>query len=216
MSKTMKLRKGPSSSATKFGVGTKMKGNDGNMWIIIMTSSGVHRWKKIGKTKKISKTKKIWKKKTTEKTTDVSTDILKQMKKKYNVAVSGSKKDIASGLWRVAGSKMVDKDLLLISYLLPKKEQKVLEKKVKVRMDEPIIDYKGLWKPLSKPLNKMSREELIRDLRSYRNAWERITTRHQDLDDERLKNETTEDLRGLLKFYYSNDSKLIAEDWIRK
>jgi hypothetical protein len=43
-----------------------------------------------------------------------------------------------------------------------------------------------------------------------------ITTRHKNLDDERLKNETTEDLRGLLKFYYSNDSKLIAEDWIRK
>ena len=32
MNKTLKTRKGPSSSATKFSVGTKKKGNDGNMW----------------------------------------------------------------------------------------------------------------------------------------------------------------------------------------
>ena len=41
-----KKRKGPTQSATKFAVGTRRKGNDGNQWLIITTSKGVHRWKK--------------------------------------------------------------------------------------------------------------------------------------------------------------------------
>jgi hypothetical protein len=61
----------------------------------------------------------------------------------------------------------------------------------------------------------MSRKELISNLRLFRNVWERITTRNQDLSNERLDSETTENLRKLLKFYYSNDAKLIAEDWLR-
>jgi hypothetical protein len=32
MSKTQKIRKGPSESATQFSVGTIKKGNDGNKW----------------------------------------------------------------------------------------------------------------------------------------------------------------------------------------
>ena len=35
MSKTLKKRKAPSASATKFSVGTKKKGNDGNTWEIV-------------------------------------------------------------------------------------------------------------------------------------------------------------------------------------
>tara|TARA_R110002073_G_scaffold64380_1_gene161289 strand:- start:874 stop:1842 length:969 start_codon:yes stop_codon:yes gene_type:complete len=38
-------RKAPSDSATKFKVGKKMRGNDGNIWIIIKASNGVQRWK---------------------------------------------------------------------------------------------------------------------------------------------------------------------------
>ena len=111
---------------------------------------------------------------------------------------------------------MTDKDLSLICYLLPRKDQKDIEKKIKVRSDKPITNFKGMWKPLPKPLSKMSREELIRNLRLFRDAWEKITTRNQDLDNERLATETTEQLRKLLKFYYSDEAKLIAEDWLRK
>ena len=39
-------RKGPSDSATKFAVGKKKKGNDGNMWVVTKTKSGVKRWKR--------------------------------------------------------------------------------------------------------------------------------------------------------------------------
>jgi hypothetical protein len=39
-----KERKGPEESATLFAVGTRKRGNDGNMWIISETSAGVKRW----------------------------------------------------------------------------------------------------------------------------------------------------------------------------
>ena len=62
----------------------------------------------------------------------------------------------------------------------------------------------------------MTREELIKNLKSFRNAWEKITTRDQDLSDERLKEESTDDLRKLIKFYYSDEGKNIAADWLRR
>ena len=40
-------RPSPSQSATIFKVGTKKKGNDGNMWIIKKNKNGVNRWSKI-------------------------------------------------------------------------------------------------------------------------------------------------------------------------
>jgi len=46
-------RKGPSESATKFVAGTVKRGNDGNLWEIVVTATGVHRW-----TKKSSATKR--------------------------------------------------------------------------------------------------------------------------------------------------------------
>jgi hypothetical protein len=45
--KKRKDRPSPSESATTFKVGTKKKGNDGNMWIIIENKNGVKRWSKI-------------------------------------------------------------------------------------------------------------------------------------------------------------------------
>ena len=45
--KKKKDRPSPSESATKFKLGTKKKGNDGNMWIIVENKNGVKRWRKI-------------------------------------------------------------------------------------------------------------------------------------------------------------------------
>ena len=55
-----KERKGPSDSATKFSVGTKKRGNDGNMWIIIKVANGSKRWKKVDKTKKLVDEDTVW------------------------------------------------------------------------------------------------------------------------------------------------------------
>jgi len=40
-------RPSPAESATLFEVGTTKKGNDGNMWVITETKSGVKRWSKL-------------------------------------------------------------------------------------------------------------------------------------------------------------------------
>lgn len=37
-------RKSPNESATSYPIGTKKKGNDGKMWVIKETASGIHRW----------------------------------------------------------------------------------------------------------------------------------------------------------------------------
>ena len=92
---------------------------------------------------------------------------------------------------------------------------KEAEKLLSDRNKKPIINYKGMWKPKPKPLNKMSRKELIKHLRHFRNVWERETTRNQDLHDMRLKEESDKNLRELLKFYFSDSAKQMAGDWLR-
>ena len=72
-----------------------------------------------------------------------------------------------------------------------------------------------MWKPLPKPLNKMKRNELIKHLQYFRDIWEKITTINQDLDDDRLNIETDDELRNLLEFYFSDDAKHLAEDYLR-
>ena len=52
MAKTVKVRRGPADSATMFTIGTKKKGNDGNIWKIGVNKNGVKRWIKLSKTKK--------------------------------------------------------------------------------------------------------------------------------------------------------------------
>jgi hypothetical protein len=49
------VRKAPTDSATKHPVGKKMRGNDGNFWVIINTSNGVHRWAKSKSSPQISR-----------------------------------------------------------------------------------------------------------------------------------------------------------------
>ena len=41
------MRTSPTESATLFKVGVKRKGNDGNMYIITITKSGIKRWTKF-------------------------------------------------------------------------------------------------------------------------------------------------------------------------
>jgi len=51
-------RKAPSSSATKFNLGTKKLGNDGNMWKIVQNKNGTKRWLKISNNKSQKKKSK--------------------------------------------------------------------------------------------------------------------------------------------------------------
>ena len=215
------MRKGPEESATKFSVGIKKKGNDGNVWSIVKNKNGVKRWKKTQKKRKKrrkNKTRKIFKSKLKKvgQEKKITVKILKLFKKKYGVTTTGNKKEMAEGLWTVHGGSMSNDDLALIIPLLSKWDKKEAEKLLSDRNKKHIIDYKGMWIPQPKQLNKMSRKELIKYLRRFRNAWERETTRNQDLHDIRLKEESDKDLRELLKFYFSDEAKQIAGDWLRK
>jgi hypothetical protein len=209
----VKARKGPTSSATKFSIGTRKKGNDGNAWVITKNKNGVKRWQRTKKSKKKSKktTRKIFKSKKDK----ITSKILFALKKKYSVTTTGNKKEMAEGLWVVRGGSISNDDLQKIIPLLSKRDRKDAGKLLSKRITEPVSNYKGMWIPQPKPLSKMSRKELIKHLRNFRNAWERETTRNQDLSDERLKEESDKDLRGLLEFYFSDESKQAAGDWLR-
>jgi hypothetical protein len=229
----MATRQAPQESANDFTLGTKKRGNDGNMWIIIQTKNS-KRWSKLNenklqKTKKIktnnqgtnqNKTKKTNKPNKTNKTKkniiqDISSERLRQLLKKYNVTTSGSKEKMAQGLFRLSSSTIETPDLELIYNLLDKAQQKKATKLIEDRISKPITNYKGMYEPLTKPISSMTREELIKNLQKFRDSWEKITTRDQDLSDERLDDEPTHKLRNLIKFYYSNNAKLLAEDWLR-
>ena len=219
----MVTRQAPPESANNFALGTKKRGNDGNIWIIIQTKSS-KRWSKVNNNK-LQKTKKILHKTNKRnnqnltkknKKSDISLEKLKQLIKKYNVTTSGSKEKIAQGLFRLSSSTIESNDLELIYNLLDKGQQKKATKLIEDRINKPITNYKGMYEPLTKPISSMTREELIKNLQNFRASWEKITTRDQDLSDERLNDEPTQRLRKLIKFYYSDSAKLLAEDWLRK
>ena len=188
--------------------GTKMKGTDGNIWI---KKNG--RWIKF---KNDEDVKKMLSNKSKIDINKISLEKLKEINKKYKVTTSGTKAEIALRLWKIRGVAISDKDLLLISGFVQKKEQQEIKKLVDKRNKNPIKNYKGMWEEIPKPISKMDRDELIKNLQKFRDAWEKITTRNQDLSDDRIQEETIVSLRSLLKFYYSNEAKLIAEDWLSK
>ena len=147
---------------------------------------------------------------------NISLEKLKQLSKKYTLITSGSRKILAQRLWRIRGSMLASKDLELIFHLLDKSQHKKATLRIVNRISKPITDYKGMYEVNKKPISSMTRNELIKNLQKFRDSWEKITTRNQDLSDERLNDETTDNLRKLIKFYYSNNAKLLAEDWLRK
>lgn len=166
--------------------------------------------------KLVSKTNKRLKQTKKNKNQDISVEKLKQLCKKYTIITSGSKKIMAQRLWRIRGSMLARQDLELIFHLLDKSQQKKATLRIGNRISKPITDYKGMYEVNKKPITSMTRDELIKNLQKFRDSWEKITTRDQDLSDERLNDETTDALRKLIKFYYSNNAKLLAEDWLRK
>ena len=222
MSKTEKVRKSPSESATKFSVGFVKKGNDGNMWKIIVTAAGVHRWAKIqgdsGAPTPPNHNKTVKKQSVNiqSKNEGISIDELKKLAKKYNVSNSGkSKSHIALVLFDIRSQAMSTTDLEKITFLLPATKKRIAKKMTASQIEKPITNYKGMWKPLPRPLRNMSRKEMIHNLRKFRDAWETNMGRNQDLSDERLASESETGLREHLEYYYSNAAKNQAANYIR-
>ena len=93
---------------------------------------------------------------------DISQEALVKMTKKYNVTSSGSKKQLAERLWYISGSTMSTKDLHKIVHLLSKDSQKKVMNEIKKQIEQPITNYMGMWYPQPKPLDDMSRSELLK------------------------------------------------------
>jgi len=218
MFKTKKVRQGPTESATLFSEGTTRLGNDGNIWTIVVTDSGVHRWSRVKNKTVKNKTVKNKTKTTLSEPVEnenISQETLIKMTKKYHVTSSGSKKQLAQRLWSVSGSTMSAKDLHKIVHLLSKDDQRKVNGEIKKQIEEPITNYMGMWYPQPKPLTNMSRAELLKHVRKFRESYEKITTRNQDLSDERLVEETDKELRNHLKYYFSDAARINSEGWLR-
>ena len=236
MSKTEKIRKSPSESATMFSIGTVKKGNDGNMWKIIATASGIHRWSKVQgvsgsevkhntTVKRGTKGTKGIKGKKGIKVKPVDAELseegismaeLKKICERNTLSTSGaSKSGLALRIYKIRSIGLSITDLKKIIPLLPSKEKREAKQMLVKQNENPITDYRGMWKPETKPLNKMSRREMINTIRKFRDAWEEETGRNQDLRDERLAEETDKTLREHLTWYYSETAKNMAGNWIR-
>jgi hypothetical protein len=207
MSKTEKVRKGPSESATKFSIGFVKKGNDGNMWKIVATKTGVHRWSKISSSQAPPHSKN---------SDNVSLEDLKKLAKKHNVLSSGkSKNSLALLIFNIRGTGLSTKELKKIVDFLPSKEKKRAKEMVAKQIENPITDYRGLWRPAPKLIDKMTRNQIINNLRKFRDAWEHETGRNQGLSDEMMDSVSDTNLRERLSWYFSETAKNQAANWIR-
>jgi len=222
MFQTKKRRQGPTESATLFGEGTTKKGNDGNMWTILVTDTGVHRWSRTGTGKPHTpnptprnKTVKNTKPRTPLPSTNITREELVKMANHHQVTTSGSKKKLAEKIWRVRSNALPAKDLTKIVHLLSEESQKEVNKIIKEQTEDPITNYRGMWYPQPKPLDEMPREELLQRIRKFRDAFEKITTRNQDLNDDRLAGETDKELRVHLKYYFSEGARIQSASWLR-
>lgn len=219
MPKTEKVRKGPSESATKFSVGFIKKGNDGNMWKIVATAAGVHRWSKIQGASGASTpnhNKTIKNVGTIKNTDNVSLEDLKKLAKKHNVSSAGkSKGELALLLFNIRGTGLSTEELKKIVELLSGKEKRKAKEMIAKQMGNHITDYRGLWRPEPKPIDKMTRNEIINNLRKFRDAWEHEQGRNQGLSDEIMAGESETNLRERLSWYFSETAKNQAANWIR-
>ena len=207
MSKTEKVRKGPSESATKFSIGFIKKGNDGNMWKIVATTTGVHRWSKISSS---------WAPTHSKNSDNVSLEDLKKLAKKHNVLSSGkSKNSLALLIFNIRGTGLSTEELKKIVDFLPSKEKGKAKEMVTKQIENPITNYRGLWRPAPKPIDKMTRNQIINNLRKFRDAWEHETGRNQGLLDEMMDSVSNTNLRERLSWYFSETAKNHAANWIR-
>ena len=99
--------------------------------------------------------------------------------------------------------------------LLPSKEKRKAKEMIAKQMGNHITDYRGLWRPAPKPINKMTRNEIINNLRKFRDAWEHEQGRNQGLSDEIMAGESETNLRERLSWYFSETAKNQAANWIR-
>jgi TnpA family transposase len=163
MSKTLKIRKGPSYSAIKYSEGTKKKGNDGNMWKIVKTKKGTKRWLKISNVKSNNKPSNKTIKSSTKHTQDVDNvfNIINKNKKLYKFWLDLANTKHSVFVYNDKSYKIIRKNI--------KEEQEKAEKNTNVIaiLDSgPSFDA---YRELYRKANNKSVEEVIKNYEKYFN-----------------------------------------------
>lgn len=163
MSKTLKIRKGPSYSAIKYSEGTKKKGNDGNMWKIVKTKKGIKRWLKISNVKSNNKPSNKTIKSSTKHTQDVDNvfNIINKNKKLYKFWLDLANTKHSVFVYNDKSYKIIRKNI--------KEEQEKAEKNTNVIaiLDSgPSFDA---YRELYRKANNKSVEEVIKNYEKYFN-----------------------------------------------
>jgi|TARA_B110000305_G_C19130320_1_gene488599 ribosomal protein L24E len=159
MAKNVKIRKGPVSSAGKFSIGTRKKGNDGNMWKIVENKNGTKRWLKISSVKSVTKKSKR---------------ILK-LEKDPN-SVWGKNKKLEN-FWRKLASGtelvLVHNDGKIVKFMMPKTPQAKNNKHAKFEDDNNVkaiitsARSTDTYESLYKKVKNKTPEEIIKNYKKY-------------------------------------------------
>ena len=149
-------------------------------------------------------------------TKTITAAALRKLMKTHAVTGGRTKNEMANTLMRVRGGALPSAALEAILPLLHGPAATEARRLLRGRAAAPVTHYRGMWRKRPKALSTMKRSELITHLRAFRNAWERITRRNQDLSNERLRRETAPGLRSLLRYYYSEECRLQAAEWLRR
>lgn len=92
-----------------------------------------------------------------------------------------------------------------------KKQKKVVQ--YKLTRKDLIQVASGEVRP-NKSVSSMSRNELLKNIRLYRNVWETVTDRNQDMDDERLETENNTSLKQFLNSYIDDTIRAMLAVWL--
>jgi TnpA family transposase len=163
MSKTLKIRKGPSYSAIKYSEGTKKKGNDGNMWKIVKTKKGTKRWLKISSVTSKNKSGNKSIKSSTENLQDVDNvfNIRNKNKKLYKFWLDLANTKHSVFIYNDKSYKIIRKNI--------KEEQEKAEKNtniIAILDSGPSFDA---YRELYRKANNKSVEEVIKNYEKYFN-----------------------------------------------
>ena len=163
MSKTLKIRKGPSYSAIKYSEGTKKKGNDGNMWKIVKTKKGTKRWLKISSVTSKNKSGNKSIKSSTENLQDVDNvfNIRNKNKKLYKFWLDLANTKHSVFIYNDKSYKIIRKNI--------NEEQEKAEKNtniIAILDSGPSFDA---YRELYRKANNKSVEEVIKNYEKYFN-----------------------------------------------
>jgi len=67
---------------------------------------------------------------------------------------------------------------------------------------------------LHSEIAKMSEKELRKELKSKRDAWEALTRRNQDIDDEFIESGPIAEVKKRLEWYESDEAYVSAAPWL--